>query len=158
MPSTPLRGANGNLFDLTHASLHHTAQRAVAEPGNVSNGHEIAHAVLPRGLSNFNSINATAILAMNQQHVLQVVATTTSSLSLLSALCAVYWFCMMRRNFRRDLVLLLIAGGSWKSLWFVTFSIKTFVSGTVLTETAFCQAAGYMLQVGFELCGECAIM
>jgi G protein-coupled receptor GPR1 len=112
------------------------------------------HALAIRGLNDYNSINTTAIYAASQQRTRQIVATTSSSLSLASALIAVYWFFMMRRNFRRDLVLLLILGGSFKSLWFVVFSVYSFVHGVVDTETAFCQANGYLLQVGFEQCGK----
>lgn len=61
---------------------------------------------------------------------------------------------MMRRNFRRDLVLLLIIGDFWKSLWFLVGSAVTLAGGQVATETAFCQASGYFLQVGAEACGE----
>ena len=155
----PLRGSNGNPLELVHAGSHNVVLRSDADLDRVSNSLNAASSVLHptlemRGLGNYYSINSTAILAMSQQHTLQVIATTTSSLSMLAALIAIYWFCMMRRNFRRDLVLLLIVGGSWKSLWFVVFSVKTFVDGVVETKTAFCQGAGYMLQVGFEMCGE----
>lgn len=100
------------------------------------------------------SINATVAMAEHKREIIRAVATSVTTLSLGSALLAVYWFCMMRRNFRRDLVLLLILGGSWKSLWFLIFSGATFADGPVRTESAFCQASGYFLLVGFESCGE----
>lgn len=104
-------------------------------------------------LNNFHSVNASAILDANQRHTIQILATVTSSISLAAAICAAYWFIMMQRNFRRDLVLLLILGGSWKSFWFMCFSAVTFASGPVHTSSPFCQASGYCLQVGFEACG-----
>lgn len=61
---------------------------------------------------------------------------------------------MMRRNFRRDLVLLLIIGDFWKSFWFLVGSAQTLASGQIATEDPFCQASGYFLQVGVEACGE----
>lgn len=105
-------------------------------------------------LNQYHSINASAILHLDQRHTIQVVATVTSSISLAAAVCAMYWFILMRRNFRRDLVLMLIAGGFWKSLWFFIHSAVTFARGQIKTETAFCQASGYLLQVGFEACGQ----
>lgn len=109
---------------------------------------------LRAGLGDYRAINASAILEGNQRHTIQIVATATSSLSLAAAICAMYWFIIMRRNFRRDLVLMLIAGGFWKSLWFFTFSVVSFVRGPIKTESSFCQASGYLLQVGFEACGK----
>lgn len=101
--------------------------------------------------------NASAILARQQQYQLQVIATTFSTISILAAMCALYWFCMMRRNFRRDLVLLLIVGDFWKSTWFLVFSITTLIRGHISTASDFCQATGYFLQLGLESC-DCAIL
>lgn len=98
------------------------------------------------------NFNASSILARQQQYQLQAIASTFSSLSILAALCAIYWFCMMRRNFRRDLVLLLICGDLWKSLWFLIFSARTLSHGHIATQSNFCQAAGFFLQVGLEAC------
>lgn len=118
----------------------------------ISDGHDFT--MQTSGLGDYNAVNASAILEMSQRHTIQVVATVTSSISLAAAICAMYWFIIMRRNFRRDLVLMLIAGGFWKSLWFFIHSLVTFARGPVKTESAFCQASGYLLQVGFEACGE----
>ncbi|KXT14255.1 hypothetical protein AC579_6702 [Pseudocercospora musae] len=101
--------------------------------------------------------NASAILAQTQQYQLQVIASTFSSVSIIAALCALYWFCMMRRNFRRDLVLLLIIGDCWKSSWFLIFASTTLARGHIHTESSFCQASGYFLQAGLEAC-DCAIL
>lgn len=106
------------------------------------------------GLGNDPSFNASAILAQQQQYQLQVIASTFSSASMLAAVCAIYWFCMMRRNFRRDLVLLLILGDFWKSAWFLVFASTTLANGPVSTMSSFCQASGYFLQVGVEACGK----
>ena len=152
MPYIPHLGTDGRALDLAHASLHDVLSGAT-EPMTavISNDHTLN---MRNNLGNYSAINMTSIYDLNQQRTRQIVATTTSSLSMASALIAVYWFFMMRRNFRRDLVLLLILGGSLKSLWFVVFCVYTWVTGTVQTESPFCQASGYMLQVGFEQCGE----
>ncbi|KAK6392927.1 hypothetical protein LTR65_003010 [Meristemomyces frigidus] len=80
------------------------------------------------------------------------MATATSAVSITAAICALYWFCMMRRNFRRDLVLLLVIGDFWKSLWFLIYAAVTFAQGPVSTHSTFCQSSGYFLQMGVMMC------
>ncbi|KAF2482937.1 G protein-coupled glucose receptor regulating Gpa2-domain-containing protein [Neohortaea acidophila] len=104
------------------------------------------------GLGSSKGFDPSDVLNPTQRHVLQILATVTSSLSLAAALVAAFWFLMMQRNFRRDLVLLLILGGSWKSLWFVIFSGVTFATGPIHTSDTICQVGGYCLQAGFEAC------
>ncbi|WPH04390.1 Hypothetical protein R9X50_00728100 [Acrodontium crateriforme] len=58
----------------------------------------------------------------------------------------------MRRNFRRDLVLLLIAGDLGKNVVYMVFSIQTFVHGQVHTASAFCTGTGYALQMSLGSC------
>ncbi|KAF2162524.1 hypothetical protein M409DRAFT_69101 [Zasmidium cellare ATCC 36951] len=103
-------------------------------------------------LGSTTDFNASSILARQQQYQIQVIASTFSSVSILAAVCAIYWFCMMKRNFRRDLVLLLICGDLWKSFWFLVFSARTLSAGHIATKSSFCQASGYFLQVGLEAC------
>lgn len=103
-------------------------------------------------LGNASAVNASAILAMQQRHTIQVMATATSAVSITAAICALYWFCMMRRNFRRDLVLLLVVGDFWKSLWFLIYAAVTFARGPISTHSAFCQGSGYLLQMGIMMC------
>jgi G protein-coupled receptor GPR1 len=102
------------------------------------------------------NFNAGSILLQQQRFQLQIIAATFASVSVLATICALYWFMMMRRNFRRDLVLLLVAGDFWKSSWFV-ITASTKLSGIdVGTNTTLCQASGYFLQTGIESCGECS--
>lgn len=155
MPSIPPAGFNGTPLGLAHAN---------SRDGFASiypSGHEQWHlfeapypTIEPRALGDKN---ATIAMAEQQRLVVRAMATSISSISLASALLAVYWFYMMRRNFRRDLVLLLILGGSWKSLWFLVFSAVTVVHGSVSSDSAFCQASGYFLLLGFESCGKCGL-
>lgn len=105
------------------------------------------------GLGNASSVIESQILASQQKWNIQVLATVASSISVTAALTAVYWFCMMRRNFRRDLILFLIIGDVFKSMWYLIFAIVTFVSGPVSTTSPFCQVSGYMLGSSIELCG-----
>ena len=106
------------------------------------------------GLNNYNSVNGSAIETLGERRTLQILATVTASISLATALLAIYWCCMMRRSFRRGLVLLLIIGGSWKSLWFMLYSVVTFTRGQIKSSSPFCQVSGYGLNLGFESCGE----
>lgn len=159
MPLLPRTGSDGIAFSLAHASSRNDGfvSRGLALGQTSSSSQWIPTAdtlpaLAPR--NTLGSANATIAMASHQRYVIQSVATSAAVISLTSALLAVYWFYMMRRNFRRDLVLLLILGGSWKSLWFLIFSAATFVNGKIATESAFCQASGYLLLVGFESCGE----
>ncbi|GAB1733777.1 hypothetical protein NU195Hw_g907t1, partial [Hortaea werneckii] len=103
-------------------------------------------------LSNTNHFNASARMALEHRHTIRLLASSTSVFSILAATCAVYWFYLMRRNFRRDLVLLLIIGDFWKSLWFLTFACITYTREKVQSESAVCQVSGYMLQMGIMMC------
>ncbi|KAI6820308.1 hypothetical protein KC327_g15494 [Hortaea werneckii] len=103
-------------------------------------------------LNTANHFNASARMALEQRHTIRLLASSTSVFSILAATCAVYWFYLMRRNFRRDLVLLLIVGDLWKSLWFLTFACITYTQEKVQSESAVCQVSGYMLQMGIMMC------
>ncbi|KAI7300691.1 hypothetical protein KC326_g9297 [Hortaea werneckii] len=103
-------------------------------------------------LSNTHHFNASARMAVEHRHTIRLLASSTSVFSIVAATCAVYWFYMMRRNFRRDLVLLLIMGDFWKSLWFLTFACITFTRERVRSQEVVCQVSGYMLQMGTLMC------
>ena len=163
MPSIPLLRLGGKLPGLLVASAHNVFARSV-DNTSASTPHDASypdqfHHLLNHvsNLGNASSVNASAILAMEQRHTVQIMSTCASSVSLAAAVVALYWFAMMRRNFRRDLVLLLIMGGSWKSLWFLVFPVVNFARGPVTTPTPFCEVSGYMLQVGFEACGQSSV-
>ncbi|KAI6880206.1 hypothetical protein KC360_g7405 [Hortaea werneckii] len=103
-------------------------------------------------LNSANNFNASARMALEQRHTIRLLASSTSVFSILAATCAVYWFYLMRRNFRRDLVLLLIVGDFWKSLWFLTFACVTYTHERIRSESVVCQVSGYMLQMGIMMC------
>lgn len=90
-----------------------------------------------------------------QRNVVHQLAAATASITLAAQFLAVYWFCLMRRNFRRDLIFLLILGGLFKSVWFLIFSSVAFVKeDSIGTGTPFCLVGGYFLQSGISACGE----
>ena len=106
------------------------------------------------GLGSVMSVNTSTILVAQQRRQIQVMATAMSTVSIAAALCAMYWFCLMRRNFRRDLVLLLITGDFWKSFVYLLYAVVNISKGQLQTKSPFCQAGGYMLSVGIEACGK----
>lgn len=154
MPLIPNVGYDGTAMNLAHANSRDDGF-VLADTLSASSQSDLypfsAFVLEPRSLS---STNTTVQMSQHERYIVRAVATSAAAISLSSALLAVYWFYMMRRNFRRDLVLLLILGGSWKSLWFLIFSVATFVKGTVESGSSFCQASGYLLLVGFESCGQ----
>lgn len=113
MPLIPNIGSAGTALGLVHASSRDDAVISTQPFSQLDAFSDGDPRLEPRTLG---STNATVTMADHQRFVIRAVATSVSAVSLASALLAVYWFYMMRRNFRRDLVLLLILGGSWKSL------------------------------------------
>ncbi|EME78248.1 uncharacterized protein MYCFIDRAFT_178412 [Pseudocercospora fijiensis CIRAD86] len=163
MPLLPLGHSTGNMRGMGQVWHDAMALAPTSTISSPSSAHTAAMAGLydvplqTRESLGYNpDFNASAILARTQQFQLQIIASTFSSISIIAALCALYWFCMMRRNFRRDLVLLLLIGDFWKSAWFLIFSSTTLARGHIYTQSSFCQASGYFLQVGLEAC-DCAI-
>ena len=156
MPLIPNIGSDGTARSLGHASSRDNGFTSFHLNSLIPRSDIFSDMGYPifEARSSLGSVNSTIMITDHQRYIVRAVATSMAALSLTSALLAVYWFCMMRRNFRRDLVLLLILGGSWKSLWFLIFSVTTFVKGSIPTSSPFCQASGYLLLVGFESCGE----
>nr|POE71939.1 hypothetical protein CFP56_11815 [Quercus suber] len=100
------------------------------------------------------SFNATAVLAGQQGHTLALLTIVTSSVSFITTLFAIYWFFMMRRNFRRSLVALLIVADLVKSLCLMVQSAAAISPGGLHTTSGFCQVTGYVFLASSESCGE----
>lgn len=154
MPTLPDMGLDGDLLQYAGLTIRDALGLDKTNAMEESPDDFVRHDMVRASLGYNANFNATAILARRQQYQVQVIASTFSSVSLLAALCAMYWFLMMRRNFRRDLVLMLICGDFWKSTWFLVFSTISLGRGAIQTSTPFCQSSGYFLQAGFEACGE----
>jgi hypothetical protein len=107
------------------------------------------------GLWNSHSVDAAGILASQQRRQIQIVCAAMASVSISAAMCAIYWFCMMKRNYRRDLVLMLILGDFYKSLWYLIHGSVNFARSQVTSDESFCQVSGFMLQMGLQACGRC---
>ena len=105
-----------------------------------------------------------------EQHLQQVLAVASSSISVLSALISFYWFAHMKRNFRHQyvaamrslkkfgllithrLIMLLIASGMFKALWYWIPPITILALREPISHS-FCQGAGFLLAVGIEASG-----
>lgn len=84
-----------------------------------------------------------------EQHIQQVLAVASASISILSGFISFYWFATMKRNFRHHLVMLLIGSGMYKALWYWIPPI-TILAGREPFSYGFCQGAGFLLAVGIE--------
>nr|POF03498.1 hypothetical protein CFP56_72023 [Quercus suber] len=100
------------------------------------------------------SFNATAVLAGQQGHTIAILTTVTSCVSFTATLFAIYWFCMMRRNFRRSLVALLIVADLVKSLCLLVQSSSSMSPGGLHTGSSLCQVTGYVFLASSESCGK----
>lgn len=107
-----------------------------------------------------------------EQHIQQVVAVASASISMLSAFVSFYWFVKMKRNFRHQyvvgprrlrfgnseslimprLIVLLIGSDMFKALWYWIPSISI-LAGRDPIPHDFCQGAGFLLAVGVEASG-----
>ncbi|CCF43413.1 hypothetical protein CH063_13120 [Colletotrichum higginsianum] len=89
-------------------------------------------------------------LTDRQWTIIQSTSLAVAALSFASVTLAFYWFSRMRRSFRHDLIMLLMSSDMLKSLWFIIFPIVDFKTGSVASESSFCQASGFFLAVGIE--------
>lgn len=84
-----------------------------------------------------------------EQHIQQVLAVVSASISMLSGLISFYWFATMKRNFRHQLIMLLIGSGMFKAVWYWVPPI-TILAGLEPISHGFCQGVGFLLAVGIE--------
>ncbi|GAM90175.1 hypothetical protein ANO11243_082150 [Dothideomycetidae sp. 11243] len=103
------------------------------------------------GLGSHN-INVKSLFTVREKLAIQYVSLSFASLSLVACLVALYWFSIMGRNFRRTLVLMLLISDMFKSLWYVIFPAVSIIAGGIESGSRFCNAGGYLLQVGIESC------
>jgi hypothetical protein len=151
--------------DINHAAhqLINLISRAASEPQDISRtstdhlgrANTTSMHRATTGLWNSHSVDAAGILASQQRRQIQIVCAAMASVSIFAAMCAIYWFCMMKRNYRRDLVLMLILGDFYKSLWYLIHGSVNFARSQVTSDESFCQVSGFMLQMGLQACGRC---
>ncbi|KAK4463190.1 G protein-coupled glucose receptor regulating Gpa2-domain-containing protein [Cladorrhinum samala] len=83
-------------------------------------------------------------------YILSILSLVFASLSVVSTLSTLYWFVKMRRNFRHELILMLVQSDLIKSAAFVVFPIVSLLWGKVESDSAFCQISGFILTIGIE--------
>lgn len=104
------------------------------------------------------SLESMRVLIRNQRRIVHIMVCVSSSFSIGLSLLAIFWFAMMKRNYRRDLILLLVVGDVAKNITYLAFSVVSLASGTISSASNYCQASGYLLVVGLLLCGESIIL
>ena len=57
-----------------------------------------------------------------------------------------------------SLIMILIQSDAFKAIWFMIYPIVVLASGPVTSESAFCQASGFFLALGFEACDMAVII
>ncbi|KAH0264194.1 hypothetical protein KCU91_g12217, partial [Aureobasidium melanogenum] len=96
--------------------------------------------------------NPSAILSPEWSRAIRIIAVVSSSFSVIGTLITIYWFFMMRRNFRRNLILFLVVADFLKSLWYISFSGVSLRRGSIDTNSSFCQGFGFLLQGSTMAC------
>ncbi|KAF1955716.1 hypothetical protein CC80DRAFT_78023 [Byssothecium circinans] len=94
--------------------------------------------------------SSTQLFAIHRKWNVQVAAVTCAAVSMATSFIVFYWFCRMQKLFRHRLLMLLIFGDLMKASWLFLFGVVSIFRGTVYTESAFCQAAGFLVQYGTE--------
>ncbi|KAI5201662.1 hypothetical protein E4T39_05122 [Aureobasidium subglaciale] len=97
-------------------------------------------------------LNPSTVISPEWSRAIRIVATVSSSSSVIGTLITIYWFFMMRRNFRRNLVLYLVLADFLKSLWYISFSGVSLRRGSIDTHSSFCQGFGFLLQASTIAC------
>ncbi|KAI5276500.1 hypothetical protein E4T47_00713 [Aureobasidium subglaciale] len=97
-------------------------------------------------------LNPSTVISPEWSRAIRIVATISSSSSVIGTLITIYWFFMMRRNFRRNLVLYLVLADFFKSLWYISFSGVSLRRGSIDTHSSFCQGFGFLLQASTMAC------
>ncbi|KAF2228079.1 G protein-coupled glucose receptor regulating Gpa2-domain-containing protein [Elsinoe ampelina] len=109
------------------------------------------------GLGGHN-LDTNALLSQQQKIIIQHVSIGVASLSVAACLLSIYWFLLMRRNFRRTLVMLLLFSDLFKSSWFMVFPAVSLKVGGILSGSRFCDVGGFFLQAGIESCDVAILM
>lgn len=138
-----------NLISRAASDSENTSKMATAHFGRAN----ITTQKASTGLWHSDSVDAAGILASRQRLQIQILCAAMACVSIFAAMCAIYWFCMMKRNYRRDLVLMLILGDFYKSLWYLIHGSVNFARSQVTSDESFCQVSGFMLQMGIQACG-----
>ncbi|KAG8426723.1 coupled receptor [Metarhizium acridum] len=122
-------------------------------------GRDVKHPVRHGGIAanagpTIPSLGYTSTGNLTSEHLLElhVAAVVVGFTSLLATLVAVVFFIQMRRNFRHDLILLLILSDMLATLWLVLLPAIELARGRIPSNSTICQISGFFLSVGIEAC------
>ncbi|KAK6332313.1 hypothetical protein TWF696_003032 [Orbilia brochopaga] len=96
-------------------------------------------------------------LTPDQLKIVRIIALVSSSITLVASAIVLHWFVRMRRNFRRQLIMILILCDSWKSLWSFIFPTVALSNTGIATTSDFCQASGFFFAFGIEAADFCIL-
>ncbi|KAF3110799.1 hypothetical protein TWF102_000077 [Orbilia oligospora] len=99
----------------------------------------------------------TASLTREQLKIVRIIALCSSAITLIASAIVLHWFVRMKRNFRRQLIMILIICDTWKSLWSFVFPAVALANSTVATTSNFCQASGFFFAFGIETADFCIL-
>lgn len=99
-----------------------------------------------------NAISRQNNYTAHQKHIQQILAVSFASISILSALLTISWFFKLKRIFRHELIMLLVASNMFKAIWYFIPAIVILVQNRPIP-IKLCQGAGFLLSVGIESAG-----
>ncbi|KAK6515228.1 hypothetical protein TWF506_007571 [Arthrobotrys conoides] len=99
----------------------------------------------------------SASLTREQLRIVRIIALCSSAITLIASAIVLHWFVRMKRNFRRQLIMILIICDTWKSLWSFIFPAVALANSTVATTSNFCQASGFFFAFGIETADFCIL-
>ncbi|RVD84068.1 uncharacterized protein DFL_005837 [Arthrobotrys flagrans] len=109
-------------------------------------------------MSRLGGANPTgASLTREQLEIVRIIALCSSGITLIASAVVLHWFVRMKRNFRRQLIMILIICDTWKSIWSFVFPAVALANSTVVTTSSFCQASGFFFAFGIESADFCIL-
>ncbi|KAK6544681.1 hypothetical protein TWF694_001367 [Orbilia ellipsospora] len=109
-------------------------------------------------MSRLGGPNPTAAaLSQEQLKIVRIIALVSSGITLIASAIVLHWFFRIKRNFRRQLIMILILCDSFKSLWSFLFPAVALANWNVANTSDFCQASGFFFAFGIESADFCIL-
>ncbi|KAF2451380.1 hypothetical protein P171DRAFT_400850 [Karstenula rhodostoma CBS 690.94] len=101
-------------------------------------------------VAHYNGPSSLKLYGDQKTYSMRVAAATCAATSMVAAFTVFYWFYRMEKRFRHRLIMLLIFGDLMKAIWLFLQAVVSIARGTTVTESAFCQTSGFLVQFGTE--------
>ncbi|KAF3905035.1 hypothetical protein AA313_de0205315 [Arthrobotrys entomopaga] len=109
-------------------------------------------------MSRLGSANPTIpALSQEQLKIVRIIALVSSGITLVASAIVLHWFFRIKRNFRRQLIMILIICDSFKSLWSFIFPAVALSELSAANTSEFCQASGFFFAFGIESADFCIL-